>query len=458
MRDVRLFSLNGPHFSICHFQKSKIPTFSIPNIPPPLTKFRSAQYYRIPFFSPYLSSPHIHVSTMSLLDFPTEILEIIGHSLESEADINALLQTNRRFHQILKTYLYKFNASFFTGSALLWAVRHGQPQTAHCALQNGVEELLDWDREPLHCAAENGDKDMVLLLLQYGAGVDCRKQDKTPLYVAAAKGHQDVVELLLQNGAYLESNNFQTNEDPHGASYNTRYNTPLHIAAYNGHVEVVKLLLQKGANVEAENTNLITPLKQALIDEPRYDIFWLLMDRAISEQGRIDPEMIRFESDFGNHIEVVRGLLERGLDPNSRDEEGNTILTDAALYENSEAVRLLVERGAGLRATNNDGHTALGTCASFGRETSVKILLDCGADPNSRDLHGNTALHLARNAAIAQLLLSRGAIVDMNDNGETPLSKAVEMGYDDVKQLLLQYSLQRPSSLAVYDMACLLEE
>ena len=376
---------------------------------------------------------------MSLLDFPTEILEIIGHSLESEADINALLQTNRLFYQILKTYLYKFNASFFTGSALLWAVRHHQPQTAHKALQNGVEELLDWDRDPLHCAVENGDRDMVLLLLQYDAGVDCRKLDKTPLYVAAAKGHQDVVELLLQNGAYLESNNFQANEDPHGISYNTRYNTPLHIAAYNGHVEIVKLLLEKGANVEAENTNLITPLKQAL-NGSQYAVFWLLMDRAISERGCIDPERIQFESDFGYHIEVVRGLLERGLDPNSRDQEGNPILTDAAFYENAEAVSLLIERGADLQSTNNEGHTALGTCAVFGRATSVKILLDCGADPNSRDLHGNTALHLAQNAVIAQLLLSKGAIVDVvNDSGETPLSQAEEMGHDDVKQLLLQY-------------------
>ncbi|KAJ5709620.1 hypothetical protein N7493_009911 [Penicillium malachiteum] len=320
-----------------------------------------------------------------------------GRSLESQADINALLQTNRRLYQIFKTYLYRFNASFFTGSALLWAVRHNQPQTAHYALQNGVAELLDWDREPLHCAAENGDRDMVLLLLQYEAGVDCKRLNKTPLYVAGAQ-------------------------------------------AYNCHAEVVKLLLEKGADTDAETSQGDTPLSQALHGS-QYDIFWLLFDHGTRFQGRHSAEMRIFhEAALGNHIEIVWGLLEKGLDPNARDGEGYTALTGAAVNSNREVVRLLIEKGADLEAKNDDGNTALGACAYFGRETPVEILLDCGADPNSRDTRGNTPLHLALNETMAQLLLSRGAILDaVNDDGQTPLSQAVQLRNDGMEQFLLRY-------------------
>ncbi|KAJ5722089.1 hypothetical protein N7488_000124 [Penicillium malachiteum] len=357
---------------------------------------------------------------MSLLDFPTEILELIGRSLESQADINALLQTNRRLHQIFKTYLYKFNASFFTGSALLWAVQHNQPQTAHYALQNGVAELLDWDREPLHYAAENGDRDMVLLLLQYEAGVDCKRLNKTPLYVAAAQGQTDVV------------------------FYDIYYNTPLHVAAFNGHIEVVKLLLEKGADTEAETSQGDT-LPSRPLEGARYDIFWLLFDRGTRFHGWYSTKTTTFhEAAVGNHIETVRGLLEKRLDPNARDEAGYTALAGAAVNSNREIVQLLLEKGADLEAKNDDGNTALGTCARVGRETPVEILLDCEADPNSRDTRGNTCLHLALNETIAEFLLSRVAIVDaVNDDGQTPLSRAVQLRNDGIEQFLLRYIAEK---------------
>ena len=251
---------------------------------------------------------------MPLLALPTEILEIIAHSLESQADINALIRTNRRLYHIAHNYLYKINASFFTGSVLVWAVIHNQLQTAHYALQNGVTDLLNWDRGPLVFSAEKGHKEMVTLLLKYGASVESRHNlnEQTPLYVAAAKGHEGVVRLLLENSANLESKNWEFDEDIETPSLVTSDNTPLHTAAFHGHAAVIKLLLEKGANIEAENSRGATPIKRAL-NGGQYAVFWLLRDNGACERGRYTPEMILYDAVYDHHVEIVEGLLRQIL-------------------------------------------------------------------------------------------------------------------------------------------------
>jgi ankyrin repeat protein len=54
---------------------------------------------------------------------------------------------------------------------------------------------------PLHQAVDQGDAEMVLLLLEMGARPDVRSDaGDTPLDLAWAKGHAAVVELLSRDG------------------------------------------------------------------------------------------------------------------------------------------------------------------------------------------------------------------------------------------------------------------
>lgn len=56
---------------------------------------------------------------------------------------------------------------------------------------------------PLHFAAFQGDKDLVALLLRYGAKINARDADgQTPVAVANCCDHAEVVELMVQHGAY----------------------------------------------------------------------------------------------------------------------------------------------------------------------------------------------------------------------------------------------------------------
>ena len=62
---------------------------------------------------------------MPLFDLPDELLLCISDNLESESDINAFAQSNRRLHDILNAHLYRHNVQQLGSSGFLWAVNVG---------------------------------------------------------------------------------------------------------------------------------------------------------------------------------------------------------------------------------------------------------------------------------------------------------------------------------------------
>ncbi|KAL2747674.1 ankyrin repeat domain-containing protein 54 isoform X1 [Vespula maculifrons] len=95
---------------------------------------------------------------------------------------------------------------------------------------------------------------------------------------------------------------------------------------------------------------------------------------------------------YTNNIELMRRLLNTGVSPDSRDEQGRTPLH-------------------------------LASCRGF--EAIVHLLLEHGADPNKRDIIGNTPLHLAAvtsKISVVTLLLKAGTNVHSLDKyGCSPL-------------------------------------
>jgi hypothetical protein len=95
------------------------------------------------------------------------------------------------------------------------------------------------------------------------------------------------------------------------------------------------------------------------------------------------------------------------------------------------------------------GATALHWAASEGDKKWTALLLANGADANARD-YGNTPLHEAaaplggerdkNHMEVAELLLANGADINArNDEGWTPLHKAVYSGNKDMAELLLSH-------------------
>ena len=117
--------------------------------------------------------------------------------------------------------------------------------------------------------------------------------------------------------------------------------------------------------------------------------------------------------------ELVRWLVEQGLDIDVRDQLGKTPL-HCHCWRN-ENVPLLIELGADIMARDVSGATPLHYAARHGRTEVVELLLTHGADVHAKEKPGKTplqsALALCRNidiagmAGVAEVLLAAGAAI-----------------------------------------------
>ena len=128
------------------------------------------------------------------------------------------------------------------------------------------------------------------------------------------------------------------------------------------------------------------------------------------EQARNEKRF--FDAVKSGNRDVVRQLVNKGVDINTKDGDGWTALMLATYYgDGYKTVRLLTELGADLDIQNEDGETAL-ICAIIGKATkSAKILISNGANVSIKDNNGRTALMLAIEGnldEIKELLLPKG--------------------------------------------------
>lgn len=132
-------------------------------------------------------------------------------------------------------------------------------------------------------------------------------------------------------------------------------------------------------------------------------------------------------------------LINRGMDVNSVDALGNTLLMQTVQRSNMDFFDYLLKRRARINTRNRNGETALSLAAYKGKLPFVKRLVEAGADVN---LYGWPPLIYASfngHAAVVDYLLKKGAEVNATtDNGSTALLFAARFGHLEVVELLLQ--------------------
>ncbi len=92
----------------------------------------------------------------------------------------------------------------------------------------------------------------------------------------------------------------------------------------------------------------------------------------------------------------VQSLLDKGVSPNLKTDNGQTILMLAVYLGHTDIVKSLIEKGADVNAKDNNGKTALMYAAEKGNIEMARLLLEKGADINAADNKGKTALQTAR--------------------------------------------------------------
>lgn len=251
-----------------------------------------------------------------------------------------------------------------------------------------------------HYAANN--RSYVDVMRRYG-----EFGDVSTLWLASFKGYADVVERLIDRGAVIDR--------PRAG----RGTTPLYVASSVGALACVRVLLKHGADVNKASSSGSVPLMVAV------------------QNG---------------HINVVEELVNTGeVDIDGQNEEGATPLIIAASNGHVELTRLLVESGVALdtRTALNGGNTALSIAIAKGYESTVRVLLDGGANPDV-SCHGTSTTSQStplieavrsNETEIARMLIDAGAEVELEDSsGNSPINKWVSISASDdysMSQLLL---------------------
>ena len=187
-------------------------------------------------------------------------------------------------------------------------------------------------------------------------------------------------------------------------------------------------------------------------------LVWLIWQVQANPISKIDRAIDE------NDIDMVRQCLDQGVDPNLRPRNGKTLLVQAASNGFPDIAELLIERGAELNqgldeeygynpllAAMLNGHKSclkrltkvgallgLHSAAFGGNKVAVATFLEQGMLVNSIRNGGLSALHcaaIANQTAIAELLLEKGADINLNSY-ETPLYLAVQNRSNDIVRLL----------------------
>jgi ankyrin repeat protein len=132
-------------------------------------------------------------------------------------------------------------------------------------------------------------------------------------------------------------------------------------------------------------------------------------------------------------------LLDRGMDVNTVDRTGDTLLIQAVRQDMPELVEYLMQRRARLNNRNRNGETALSIAAFTGKTAYVQRLVEAGAEVNFYGWPPLTYASFNGHVDIADYLLKRGAELNAKtENGSTALFVAARNGHIEVIKLLLK--------------------
>ena len=165
--------------------------------------------------------------------------------------------------------------------------------------------------------------------------------------------------------------------------------TPILLAIYYGKADIARLLVERGAPVsfaEAVALGDADRVKGMLASDPE-----LLHSRSADGYPAAGLAI------FFKHPELARWLIEQGADVNAAAQNANCVapVHAAAAACDRETMRLLLERGADPNAKQQMDYTALHGAASRGDVEMAKLLLAHGADPRAKGSDGMTAADVA---------------------------------------------------------------
>ena len=301
-----------------------------------------------------------------------------------------------------------------TAPMIRFLVERGVNLLAHTSDGNSMLHIA------LRCSNLDDDVlEAVKLLVGYGCDpLEANSRGNTPLRIAVEQGHISAARHLLTLGAHLPPDFLVT--------LNRR-------RPYWNKTPMIRFLVENGVNVLAHSSDGDSVLHTALQCSV-YDRDTLEVVKALVSYG-CDPLEANFRGNTPLHIAVERGhisaaeyLLALGaaLPPDLLV----TLNRDWSRWSTEPMIRFLVENGVNVHAHASDGDSVLHfALRCFNRDydvlKAVKLLVGYGCDPLEANSRGETPLHIAAErsyGSVARYLITKGAsVLTKVSNGDTVL-------------------------------------
>ncbi|MFO0895612.1 MAG: ankyrin repeat domain-containing protein [Phycisphaerales bacterium] len=225
------------------------------------------------------------------------------------------------------TTLIHAAAQFNRVNALRWLLDHGM----------GVNELDGQSRTPLHAAASADAPDALLVLVEHGADLGAKdRRGMLPIHHAADNDSPRALVVLLEHGADLNAA---------GGFFGS---TALALASRKSNIRCMELLIQHGADPcrPEGSAPRLAPVVYAAGSPRGIGALRWYQDAKVDLHGFVlDGRTLLHDAAFTGALESVALLLDAGLDPDSRDKDGDSardyflLRGDGAAWASVEALR-----------------------------------------------------------------------------------------------------------------------
>lgn len=257
----------------------------------------------------------------------------------------------------------------------------------HCASfwdQAGVVELLVASGArleasdgrgctPLHVAAENGATTAIVSLVNGGADKSKVNSDgRSPLLVAVENGRLTAATVLLH-----------ASEEDNAGFVDRRYGSDeysaLDLAACGGHQQILKMLIRHGCDVNASDSDGVTALYLAALNDQPYSIDVLVKAGAKVEArspGRHRWSALHVACAYGSN-EAVSALLTHDALLFGRDASNHTPLHLAVQHDHDSTVEILLRWGSDptyISCASGCRYSPLDVAASLGNMNALKAM------------------------------------------------------------------------------------
>ncbi len=277
---------------------------------------------------------------------------------------------------------------------LFQAVRDHDTLTLRRLVSEGasIEGKNSSGETPLMTAAANSNVEALKFLLEKGANVSARdNQNETALMLAARAFDPGALELLLPRVSDHAEKNDALIIAAKGGPVVVRMSSPespqtgvnpANETAELPWVHSVRLLLDSGADIEARDEEGATPLLQAAT-YAQTEIFEFLLRRGANFRARDKRGMTLLMiaacncavATMNSAFDIVKTLLDLGVDVNARAHDGTTALMLASgMVGDAAVLELLLNRGANPLLKDDKGETALQIALQGRREDKIQLL------------------------------------------------------------------------------------